>query len=422
MKKLRKMLCFVMVLVLAMGFVGCSGLDVDSMDDEKFIEESAAKISDELTSGQFVIDGVIYQFPMPLSDWLNNGWHVSYSYDNVTDFRLEPYYTSTSFELYDEEDEKYVRMTVYNDSDKAAPIEDCIVDYLRMSTTQVDVVLPQGLTKRNKPADILAAYGEPDTKDDEKSFKKYGYYFADDEQGQCYVELGAVENDYTINPFSDIEYVMVPAEDYWDAMVAQKGVEEAAKFYFDAAMKASFYADYEDYVSMNMDSLDGAKELYDAEIEYFAECLLYYIDITEEYMTTDVRNRVNEVSKEVLSKVKWDVKSVDVNAFKEGTMTVTLYPTDFFYIIEEDLIAASDTFNTKYADVDYETISYEEYDALEKEYTEMMVAVLEKHVASAGTLDAVEKTYDVDLEDTVLSDAAWEDVDDTIMDLVFEEE
>ena len=56
MKKLRKMLCFAMVLVLAMGFVGCSGLDVDSMDDEKFIEESAAKISDEPTSGQFVID------------------------------------------------------------------------------------------------------------------------------------------------------------------------------------------------------------------------------------------------------------------------------------------------------------------------------------------------------------------------------
>ena len=52
----------------------------------------------------------------------------------------------------------------------------------------------------------------------------------------------------------------------------------------------------------------------------------------------------------------------------------------------------------------------------------MMVAVLEKHASSAGTLDAVEKVYDVDLNDTVLSDAAWEDVDDTIMDLVAEEE
>ena len=414
------MLCTVMVLVLALSFAGCSGMDLE-LDDEKFIEESAAKISDELNSGQFVIDGVIYQFPMPLSDWLNNGWHVSATYDNADEFRLDPYYTSTQFELFNEDDD-FVRMTVYNDSAEAAPVDECIVYSLYMSTTEVDVVLPKGMTKRNKPAEVLEAYGEPDVKGDEPNHLEATYYFADDEMGQCYVELGIHDNDYTINPFTSIKFGMVPAEDYWDTMVSQKGVEGAAEFYFDAAMKASFYADYEDYVSMNMDSPEGAQELYDAEIEYFAECLLYYIDITEEYITTDVRNRVNAVSKEVLSKVKWDVKSVDVNAFNEGTMTVTLYPTNFFYLIEEDLLAASDAFSAKYADVDYETMSYEEYDALEKDYTEMMVAVLEKHAASAGTLDAVEKVYDVDLENTVLSDAAWENVDDIIMDLVAEEE
>ncbi len=421
MKKLRKMLCFVMVLVLAMGFAGCSGMDFE-VDDEKFIEESAAKISEEITSGQFVIDGVIYQFPMPLKDWLDNGWHVSYSYDNVEDFRLAPYYTSTTFELYDEENKDYVQMTVYNDSDEEAPIEECMVYSLKMSTTEVDVVFPKGMTKRNNPADILAAYGEPDAKGDSQNDLEAIYYFADDKQGQCYVELDVIDNDNTEYPLFRVYFGMVDPEEYWDAFVAQKGVEEAAKFYFDAAMKASFYADYEDYVSMNMDSMDGAKELYDAEIEYFADCLLYYTDITEEYITTDVRNRVIAVSKEVLSKVKWDVKSVDVSQFNMGTMTVTLYPTDFFYVIDEDLFEATDAFTMKYFDVDYDTISYEEYDALEKEYTEMMIAVLEKHAASAGTLEAVERTYNVNLNDTVLSDAAWEDVDDTIMDLLAEEE
>ena len=421
MKKLRKMLCFVMVLVLAMGFAGCSGMDFE-VDDEKFIEESAAKISEEITSGQFVIDGVIYQFPMPLKDWLDNGWHVSYSYDNVEDFRLAPNYTSTTFELYDEENKNYVQMTVYNDSDEEAPIEECMVYSLKMSTTEVDVVFPKGMTKRNNPEDILAAYGEPDAKGDSQNDLEAIYYFADDKQGQCYVELDVIDNDNTEYPLFRVYFGMVDPEEYWDAFVAQKGVEEAAKFYFDAAMKASFYADYDDYVSMNMDSLDGAKELYDAEVEYFADCLLYYTDITEEYITTDVRNRVIAVSKEVLSKVKWDVKSVDVSQFNMGTMTVTLYPTDFFYVIDEDLFEATDAFTMKYFDVDYDTISYEEYDALEKEYTEMMIAVLEKHAASAGTLEAVERTYNVNLNDTVLSDAAWEDVDDTIMDLLAEEE
>jgi len=217
MKKLRKMLCFVMI--LAMGFVGCSGLDFE-VDDEKFIEESAAKISDEITSGQFVIDGVIYQFPMPLKDWLDNGWHVSSTYDNAADFRLDPYYTSNQFELFDEENKDYVQLTVYNDSDKAAPIEECMVYSLRMSTSEVDVVFPKGMTKRNNPEDILAAYGEPDAKGDSKNDLEAIYYFSD-ELGQCYVELDVIDNDYTENPFYRVYFGMISAEEYWNMTVAE---------------------------------------------------------------------------------------------------------------------------------------------------------------------------------------------------------
>ena len=191
MKKVRMMLC--LVLVLALSFAGCSGMDLNQ-DDEKFIEESAAKISEELTSGQFVIDGVIYQFPMPLKDWLDNGWHVSATYDNADEFRLDPYYTSTEFELFNEDDD-FVRMTVYNDSDEAAPVDECIVYSLNMSTTEVDVVLPKGMTKRNKPAEVLEAYGEPDVKNDDSNHLEATYYFADHEMGQCYVELGIHDND-----------------------------------------------------------------------------------------------------------------------------------------------------------------------------------------------------------------------------------
>ncbi len=418
MKKVRMMLC--LVLVLALSFAGCSGLNLGSLEDTKWIEESAAKISDEITSGQFVIDGVIYQFPMPLTDWLNNGWEVSNSYDNVAEFRLSPYYTSTDFELFNEDD-AYVRVTVFNNSDKEAPIEDCIVESLYMSTTEVDVVFPQGMTKRNKPAEILAAYGEPDVEEGETDFMEATYYFTDGELGQCYVELNAYDNNYTINPFTSIRFGIIEPEDYWGTMVNQKGVEGAAEFYFDAAMKTSFHGDFEDYVTYNMDTLKGAQELYDSEVEYFAHCLIYYTDITEEYATEEIMNRVRQVAKAALSKTKWEVKSVDVNAFKEGTMTLVLYPTNFFEVIDEDLMAASVAYNTKYADVDYENMTYEEYDALEVEYTEMMVGVLEQNVGKAGTLDAVEKTYKVDLEETVLSDAAWEEVDAVIMDLMAEE-
>lgn len=419
MKKIHRMLFLIMILVLAMSFAGCSG--AGSLKDKKWIEESAEQISEEITSGEFVIDGVVYQFPMPLEDWLDNGWHISNSYDNADEFRLEPYYSSSEFELFNEED-AYVRVMVFNDSDKAAPLEDCIVNHLYMSTTEVDVVFPQGMTKRNKPDDVLDAYGEPDSRGDSTQTLEAVYYFSDADLGQCYVELDIYDNSYTNNPFTSATFGTLSSDDYWDNMVSEKGVEETAETFFNAAMKASFHADYNDYVSLNMDSLEGAKELYNTEVECFADCLLYYIDITEEYITEDVKARAMSVAETVLSKVKWEVKSVDVNRFDEGTMTIVLYPTDFFYLIDEDLMEASDAFNTKYADVDYETISFEEYDALEKEYTEMMVAVLEKNAGSAGTLEAVEKVYEVDLENTILADDAWNDVDATIMDLVAEEE
>lgn len=419
MKKIHRMLFLIMILVLAMSFAGCSG--AGSLKDKKWIEESAEQISEEITSGEFVIDGVVYQFPMPLEDWLDNGWHISNSYDNADEFRLEPYYSSSEFELFNEED-AYVRVMVFNDSDKAAPLEDCIVNHLYMSTTEVDVVFPQGMTKRNKPDDVLDAYGEPDSRGDSTQMLEAVYYFSDADLGQCYVELDIYDNSYTNNPFTSATFGTLSSDDYWDDMVSEKGVEETAETFFNAAMKASFHADYNDYVSLNMDSLEGAKELYNTEVECFADCLLYYIDITEEYITEDVKARAMRVAETVLSKVKWEVKSVDVNRFDEGTMTIVLYPTDFFYLIDEDLMEASDAFNTKYADVDYETISFEEYDALEKEYTEMMVAVLEKNAGSAGTLEAVEKVYEVDLENTILADDAWNDVDATIMDLVAEEE
>lgn len=421
MKKVRRMLYMIMVLVMAVSFAGCSGNGIGSLKDKKWIDESAEIISDEITSGEFVIDGVVYQFPMPLEDWLDNGWHISNSYDNVDEFRLKPYHTSSEFELINEDD-AYVRVSVYNDSGKDASIEDCIVDHLYISTMEVDVVFPQGMTKRNKPDDVLEAYGEPDSTGDSTQMLEAVYYFSDANLGQCYVELNIFDNSYTHNPFTSINFGTLSSDDYWDDMVSEKGIEETVETFFNAAMKASFHADFNDYVSLNMDSLEGAKELYNTEVECFAECLLYYIDITEEYITEDVKARAMRVAETVLSKVKWEVKSVDVNRFDEGTMTIVLYPTDFFYLIDEDVMEAADAFNTKYADVDYETISFEEYDALEKEYTEMMVAVLEKNATSAGTLEAVEKVYEVDLENTILVDDAWNDVDATIMDLVAEEE
>ena len=414
MKKIRMMLLCLTVALMA---AGCAG--GGALEDTKWIDESAAKISDEITSGEFVIDDVVYKFPMPLEDWLDNGWHISNNYDNVDEFLLEAGYTSNEFELFNEED-AYVRVSVYNDSYEAASVEDCMVYSLYMSTTEVDVVFPQGMTKRNKPADVLEAYGEPDARGDEQSYLEATYIFDDTAMGQCYVELGVVDNDYTIHPFTSVNYGIASFDSYWESLVRNEGEDGACKVYFDATMKASFYGDFEDYTGYAIDSEAGATELYDSEVSYFAECLPYSMDINLDYISDEDWNKMLQISKEVLAKTKWEVKNVEVNAFDQGTMTLALYPTNFFDVIYDDALAASDAFYTKYADADFESMSDEEYSAVEVEYTAMMLEVFEKHVSAAGTLDAVEKTYEIDLNNGVISQEDWVDIDDTIMNLMEE--
>lgn len=413
MKKLRMiMLCLVVAFVAA----GCSG---GVLGDTKWIDESAAKISDEITSGEFVIGDVVYQFPMPLEEWLDNGWHISNSYDNVDEFLLDAGYTSTEFELFND-DEDYVRVTVYNDSYEAASVEDCMVYSLYMSTTQVDVVLPQGLTKRNKPEDVLEAYGEPDTKADERELVEMSYFFDDKNMGQCYVNIDVYDNNYTNNPLTTVCYGITSFDDYWDSLVKSEGKEGACEIYFDATMKASFYGNFEEYVGYAIDSEAGATELYESEVGYFAECLAYYADITLDYISDADWDRLLQVSKAALAKTKWEVKEVEVDSFNEGTMTLVLYPTNFFDVIYEDAFAASDAFYEKYADADFESMSEEEYTAVEAEYTAMMLEAMEKNVGAAGVLEGVELTYDIDTDNGVISEDAWVEIDDTIMNLTEE--
>ena len=64
MKKFRMLLLCIGLLILV---AGCG----EKKEDTAWIDESAAKISNELTDGQFVLDGVVYTFPMSLQPHRN---------------------------------------------------------------------------------------------------------------------------------------------------------------------------------------------------------------------------------------------------------------------------------------------------------------------------------------------------------------
>lgn len=421
---MKKAVGFALCAVLSTMLVGCSSVEkavekvekAQKEEDQEWIDKSADKIGKDITSGEFVIDGVVYEFPMDLQYWLDNGWHISNNYDNVDDFTLEPGVTSTEFELFNEDD-AYVRVSVLNTSDENVTVHDCMVYSLYMSLTEVDAVFPQGITKRNKPDEILKAYGEPISKGDSSSEVEALYQYDGKDGWKCYAELNIVDNDYTNDPFVSVEYTIISFDDVWDSLVDSEGIDKACEIFLDTTMRASYLGDYADYVEYGIDSEEGAVELYESEVYYLSDCLIYYAGVNADYLSEEMVARFDEVALKALAKVTWNVKEVSADAFGGGTVVLELYPTNIFSIIEDDVVNAINQFYQKYENTDFDSMTDEEYAAVEEEYAESVLQVMESKVAEAGTLDAVEKEYELDMDGAMLSDDDWAEVDDIIMDV-----
>ena len=82
-----------------------------------------------------------------------------------------------------------------------------------------------------------------------------------------------------------------------------------------------------------------------------------------------------------------------------GSFDLTMYPTDFLDIILEEAQAVAD--------------SGQEGD----EYAQSMLEAISPKVDEISYKDAVTETYDVDLDDGVVSSDDWDAIDDVLMDL-----
>ncbi len=408
---MKKLLALALSTVIAFSAVGCS----EQAEDTKWITEASSKIDKEITSGQFILDGVVYEFPMDLKYWLDNGWHVSNNYDNVDEFKLEPGTYSNKFELFND-NKQYVTVSVINNNDKDCTVKECMVYSVELKLSKVDAVLPQGITKRSKPAEIKSAYGEPTSQDNQRDYVYMSYTYEADDESKCVAELEVFDNKTTLEPCSVVKYYFMSFDVIWENLVEEKGVEEACKIYMDATMKASYHGDFKDYVGYSMDSKAGAEGLYNSEIAYYAEYLRYYTDLTEDYVTDEAKARFEGVAKKVLSKVFWEVKSVEDKGSSDCELTIKLYPTNFLDIIDDDVTEAIDNWNAKYEDVDFDAMSDAEYAACEQEYIESILVAMEKNADKAGTKDAVTGIYDMDLDGDFISYEDWEEIDNVLMD------
>ncbi len=382
---MKKLAFISLCIILCLQMTACGGPGQAA----KQKEEAMALLGNELTSGELVIDGTKYSFPSVISEWTGSGWHISNRYDNADTFELEYNIESNEFELFsDTKDSAYVSMCAINLGMEPLKIEQSTTSYLEVRLSEgkdaLYVVLPGGIAPGSKKEDVIAAYGEPESEEDD-----YLYYTYTNEDG-----LDIIIGIGTIGEKID-RVVYKLADSNWGSVA---NAEECAQF-IDDALKASFYGDYASYVEKKFDTEDGAKELYESEVEYYSQGLMYYLGIDYETVSDEIAEGFRDLSKDILAKAKWDTPVVDLpDGATYGGVEISMYPTDFLDIILEDAQAVAD--------------SGVEGD----EYAQGMLDAITPKVGEISYREPVTGNYNINLDDGVLSADDWNEIDDILMD------
>ncbi len=293
------------------------------------------------------------------------------------------------FEMFnDEKSSEYVSMCAINLGMEPKKIEESTVSYLEVDLSNAKdalyVVLPGGITCDSTKEDVKNAYGEPDEEDDDY----FQYLYTNADGLDIEIQIDFVENVHRV--------IYALADSNWGAVT---NAEECAEF-INAALETSFYGEFDIYVEKNFDTLEGAQELYDSEVEYYAEGLMYYLDIDYETVDEEIADGFREVAAAVLAKFKWDAPVVDLmEGVSFGSFELTMYPTDFLDIIIEDAQAVADS------GIDGD------------EYAQGMLDAIRPKVDEISYREPITKTYDLDLDNGVISQDDWENIDDVLMDL-----
>lgn len=128
---------------------------------------TVAANAEPITSKKVTFYGKEYTFPIKVSELEADGWNLPNNGSFEDSFEPKKETSLISFSLLSEDRTKSISMyTIYNDSDEAKPISDCLlisagVDSITREGDQDMIILPGGLNPQSKPGDVIDAYGKP---------------------------------------------------------------------------------------------------------------------------------------------------------------------------------------------------------------------------------------------------------------------
>ena len=140
MKKERIIAAVMTVIMTVCLFAGCNRNKTPWQDEAKTL---VAEKMDETNIGQFVIDGVKYEFPMAVKDFTDNGWKFSsesVGTTNVSAFTWHPNYITLK-----SANNKSIEIGVYNNTEESSTIAESTVGEVRISNLRGNAMISGGI-------------------------------------------------------------------------------------------------------------------------------------------------------------------------------------------------------------------------------------------------------------------------------------
>jgi len=171
------------------------------------------------------------------------------------------------------------------------------------------------------------------------------------------------------------------------------------------------------YLKIVDTTAEEVQQTYLDGLEVEAEVFAYYFDI--ENMTDEIKAEIIDLYKDIYAQAKYTVGESSKLDDSTYAVKVTVSPLDIFHLVDEDFDDALQPFYDKYADVDLDAMSDEEYAAFDKEWAEDIIALCREKLPEMGYLEDRALAIQVELDDDdywVMSGDDFDNLDEIVID------
>ena len=306
----NKRIMYTLLLALSLVALLC-GCGAEKEQEKPWAEDAVKNVPKEIdieNGGQIYIKDHAFDFPMKVSELLENGWHYSRNYKDLEGSTVKPGYQIKAFEMFrDGDTNEYIKISVYNTGGEEISIDDALITWVYSGFESCEEFMVSGGIYIRQPEEeflkVVEPLGENAFKvDEDETDSSYCYYipFIAQDEYTCSIEVEVFTNgepfvgNITMYFIDDDSNYGREIEDYADYVNACMENDYHAK---SSLLEDTYYFDSHNCYDLQEETKD-----------YITEAIYYYAGLEAE--TGSLLMMESYVSS-LLSGTTWDVQEED---------------------------------------------------------------------------------------------------------------